>query len=439
MAIIHEKELFVWSDLEISTDLSKISFILRSVPDEEFMLTLEKERGPSGVNKYPVRAVWNSLLVSLIVGHDTIESLRRELKRNPALCDICGFDIYRGAHAVPSSGCYSRFIRKVVKHQIHLRKIFQTLQSELCILLPDFGENLAADGKALSSFGRNPGKREGDQRGEHEADWGKHTTRWASPDGRAGEKIKKWFGFTLHLIADTKYELPVEFNILPASVSEQPVARRMIDQIEERNPEILVRCRNFCGDKGYDNHAMISKLWDDHGINPIIDTRMLWKDTETDPTRAYDRYDGVIYDQKGNVYCISPDFGDQRTMANCGFDKSRNTLKFRCPAEHYGLHCRDRANCKIPKNIRIPLSHDPRIFTSVSRSSYKWKRLYNSRSAIERVNSRIDSMFGFKKHTIRGQKKMTMRVSIAFILMLAFAVGKIQENREAEIRRFLSA
>jgi hypothetical protein len=48
MAIINEKELFVWSDLEISTDLSRISSILAVIPDEKLMVFLEKKRGKSG-------------------------------------------------------------------------------------------------------------------------------------------------------------------------------------------------------------------------------------------------------------------------------------------------------------------------------------------------------------------------------------------------------
>jgi len=66
----------------------------------------------------------------------------------------------------------------------------------------------------------------------------------------------------------------------------------------------------------------------------------------------------------------------------------------------------------------------------------KWKKIYNSRSAIERVNSRIDNVFGFEKHTIRGQKKMTLRISIAFILMYGFALGKIQERRNMVLMKY---
>ena len=99
----------------------------------------------------------------------------------------------------------------------------------------------------------------------------------------------------------------------------------------------------------------------------------------------------------------------------------------------------DRDRCPIAKQIRIPLKTDRRIFTPAARSSAKWEKLYNKRSAIERVNSRIDNMFGFEKHTIRGLKNMNTRVTLALILMLTFAVGKTVEKKPDEVRRFLSA
>jgi len=56
---------------------------------------------------------------------------------------------------------------------------------------------------------------------------------------------------------------------------------------------------------------------------------------------------------------------------------------------------------------------------------------------VERVNSRIDRMFGFEDHTIRGLEEMNLRVGLAFIVMLSFAVGKVRKKQPEEIRQFL--
>ncbi|GAA0474017.1 hypothetical protein GCM10008936_00910 [Alkalibacterium indicireducens] len=54
--------------------------------------------------------------------------------------------------------------------------------------------------------------------------------------------------------------------------------------------------------------------------------------------------------------------------------------------------------------------------------------MYKKRTAVERVNSRLDRDFLFEDHTIRGLDKMNLYVSISFIVSLAFASAKVKEN-----------
>ncbi len=62
---------------------------------------------------------------------------------------------------------------------------------------------------------------------------------------------------------------------------------------------------------------------------------------------------------------------------------------------------------------------DPRVFNIIGRDSKKFQRYYNERTAVERVNGRIDRDYLFEDHQIRGLKKMNLHVSTMFILMLA--------------------
>ena len=82
-------------------------------------------------------------------------------------------------------------------------------------------------------------------------------------------------------------------------------------------------------------------------------------------------------------------------------------------------------NCK---STRIKISEDRRRFTPVARSSYKWENIYKSRTSVERVNSRIDNVYGFEKHFIRGIKKMKMRCSLALIVMLVKEIAILREG-----------
>ena len=61
MAIIPQKQLFNWKEIEELGDLQRLRLVLEHLLDEGLMRLLESERG-HGRNDYPVRAVWNSIL-----------------------------------------------------------------------------------------------------------------------------------------------------------------------------------------------------------------------------------------------------------------------------------------------------------------------------------------------------------------------------------------
>ncbi|WP_373508258.1 hypothetical protein [Thiocapsa sp.] len=58
-------------------------------------------------------------------------------------------------------------------------------------------------------------------------------------------KIKRCFGYGLHLLADTRQEIPVAFSLTPASVSEQPTLRAMTRATFTETPELAARCRDL--------------------------------------------------------------------------------------------------------------------------------------------------------------------------------------------------
>lgn len=145
--------------------------------------------------------------------------------------------------------------------------------------------------------------------------------------------------------------------------------------------------------------------------------------------------ENLTYDYKGTVFCHCPTTGEIRSMSHNGFEKDRETLKYTCPARAYGIECKGAAKCPMfQKSVRIPLEEDVRVFTPVARSSHKWKRLYNKRSSVERVNSRIDGAYGFEKHYIKGLKKMELCCGLSLCVMLAVAVGRLKEKHPELMR-----
>jgi hypothetical protein len=434
MAIIPQRSLFSWKDVEELGDLERLKVVLETMPDEELVRQMEKDRF-RGRNDYPVRAIWNSILAGIVYQHPSIASLRRELLRNGQLRDLCGFDPLTGVEAVPSESAYSRFSKKLMTKYYHLvEDMFSRLVGMVKALLPDFGETLVIDGKAISGLARGKNKGKPDGRRDTDANFGKSVYKGKNKDGSLWQKVKSWFGYRLHLIIDGKYELPVHFNLTKASNSEVIQAHSMVDELASLQPEIIKDCRWFLGDRGYDDKKLIVKLWDDYRIKPVIDIRNMWREQEARPLG--DRAN-ICYDFRGTMYCYCPETAVEREMSFGGFEKDRETLKYRCPAQHFGITCKGQKTCSAAKGIRVGIKENRRLFTPLARSSYAWRKKYKERTSVERVNSRLDGFFGFENHTIRGKKKMKTMCALALCVMLAMAVGRIRQKRPDLMRRLV--
>ena len=423
MAIIPQPSFFSWDQLAELGDLERLMLVLDTVPDEALMRRLETARG-RGRNDYPVRALWNSVLAGIVFQHASIESLRRELGRNAQLRTLCGF---RGT-TPPRASTYTRFLQQVLREESAITALVDQLVESLREILPEFGERLAMDGKAIPSWANRPNPAAApDGRRDLDADFGRKEYRGGRPDGSAWVKVVKWFGYKLHLVVDATYELPVGFTVTKASTADISQALPLLEQLHDRHPELLDRTEVLTADRGYDDTKLLSACWDRYQIKPVIDIRNMWKGS--DATRLLGNHSTVTYNFKGQVFCYDPVTGTVREMANGGFEAARNTLKKRCPARLAGGTCAGAGQCPVAQGFRIPLETDRRVFTPIDRASYKWEREYDRRTAVERVNSRLDVSFGFELHTIRGLKKMRLRSGLALIVMLAMALGRIRQQR----------
>jgi hypothetical protein len=424
--------MFVWED-EINNlgDLERLTLALENIPDEELMRTLEKERG-KGRDDFPIRPMWNMLIAKTVFGHAEDADNIREFKRNVQLRYICGFENGK----VPEAHNVSRFIKLLEKHSIEVLEVFTKLSETLYEILPDFGKCLALDSKwTESKANRRSGRKKPDGRSETDAAWGTKEYKGRRADGSEWVKTLHCFGFKVHLLVDAKYELPVAFTVTDAAASDVKIGKELLESVENERPHVIERCEHLTADRGYDDAELI--LWlKERGIKSIIDKRDMWRgDTEKElPGRK-----NMYYDEHGDVYCYSEEYGERHRMIPGGYDKERDALRRRCPVKAYGAECREKDACPYCKDIRVPLATDARIFTRVDRCGYMWKRLYNMRSSVERVNSRIDVSFGFEERTTRGLSKMKLRYALALSIMNAMAVGRIRQNRLDLMRSLVKA
>jgi hypothetical protein len=150
-------------------------------------------------------------------------------------------------------------------------------------------------------------------------------------------------------------------------------------------------------------------------------------------------YTDIYYNERGEVFCYSPETGERHTMAPAGYDAERDALRMACPVKRYGAACAEAETCTHCKIIRVPLSTDERIFTQVARPSYKWERFYNKRGSVERVFSRLDVSFGFETKRVRGMEKMELICLFGLIVMNAVALGRYRRKRPDLMRSLVRA
>jgi len=442
MGTIAQGFLFSWEIVDGSLQIERLRRILDVLPDGKLIRALKKER-KGRRDKFPLEAVWNSVIAGVVFGHDSVAALIRELRRNGELRQVCGFDPFRKEGAVPPDYVYSRFFEKLFRHAEWVEAMFHGLVEKLRRRLPDYGKDLAVDGKALPTHGKKDG----------DANWGVKSYAGLREDGTPWEKITQWFGYKLHLIVDANYELPVAYEVTQASVADSPRLMPMVKALRAEHPRLLKRAKTLAADKGYDDGADKAELYEEYGIVPLMDTRDLHHENGGGKMRPLDakQSDTIYYSGTGEVCCKVRPFAEKQEerfvpMAYMGFEKARGSLKFRCPAAAYGVECKNREACRCRPTVRdgeygrvvrVPLSLNRRVFLPVHRPSYTFERLYKKRTAVERVNSRVDQVYGFEHHFIRGQKKMKCRVDLALIVMLAIAVSWIEEGQVQRARSLL--
>ena len=427
MNIIPQMMLFDESEFENLGDPERLQTVFGALDDAALIRKLYRIRG-KGRNDGPCEAMWNSFVASFLFEHDTVESLLRELRRNRQLRALCGFepkgvkqkDGSAKVYVAPSASSYSKFIKNLTFCQKELDEMFWGMVVYLYENLEDFGEILMVDGKAIQSFGTKASwNKKSGKRGEHDADWCQKQYSAGGANGEFVIKTKKWFGFRLHLIADAACEMPVAFSVTKASNSEQKETEKLLEKLEKEWKTFLEQCKYFLVDKGYDSGKIIAWL-EANGISPIIDIRNCWKDGEE--THQY-RDTDLAYNYKGTAWHVEKD-GSTTELLCKGYDKSTDSLRYGFrPQKH------DR------RIFRIKCEEDRRIFTPVARNSHKWKRLYKKRTGIERMNGRIDRDYRFERHTIRGLAKMTMFLTVTFLVYMGMAKGKIERGQKENLCR----
>lgn len=421
MRVALAKPLFAWDCLEDSPSLTTIKTFLATIPDGELLDGLRQARG-RGRNDYPVHVLWGVVLLTVILRHANWEACLADLRRNEALRRLIGIE---SELAVPKKWNLSRFLEVLGEepHYTRVRAVFDGLIQRLGLVVEDLGKDTAGDATALHArCKRNPQEaHEEEQAGLPQPSGGKK--EYFDAEGKV-TKVFEWFGYKLHLIVDVKHEVALAWEITTATGSDARTLPKTLQQAQANLPEERIETLAF--DKAADDHQT-HKLLDGAGIKPVIEIRSLWKE---EPLRLLPGHDGntnIVYDEKGTLYCYDRTSNPivLHQMAYNGYEEARGTLKYRCPARHEGWSCPHDAVCNAGKDygrtVRVKCEIDLRRFPPIPRATKKFERVYDGRTAVERVNGRLKVFWGADDGNISGARRFRAFVGVVMIVHAGFA------------------
>jgi hypothetical protein len=426
MRIHATKPLFAWSCLEDSPSLSTIRGVLASLPDDDLLDGLKQARG-HGRDDYPVGVLWGVVVISVLCRHVWLNDCLAELHRNPTLCRLLGINRVRD---IPKPANLSRFL-DVLGQEPHLqalRGVFDCLVKALAGVVGDLGRHTAGDSTALKAKAKKDPEAVAAEiaQGLPQPSGGKK--EYKDDEGKV-VKVYEWFGYKLHLLVDTEHELALAYHISDTKMGDNEGVEALLEQAEANLGEGRIETLTY--DKAADD-SKVHELLHAHHIKPVIPIRQMWQDEKEKVLRV-----GlpVVYDEAGTVYCYdtASDPPVKKQMACIGYEKGRETIKYRCPARHDGLPCPSLQKCNGEKSyglvVRVKCEEDLRRFPPLARATKQFERRYKGRTAVERVNARLKIFWGVDDGNVAGARRFHAHVGVVLVVHAALALWLAKQPR----------
>jgi len=377
------------------TIIAELKAVINSLVDSEFRYYLHgsKHRIKAGFLMEPL---WKAYLLSFILNMDCTNDLLRKLEENPSFADVCGFNMDR---PLPSRWTFDRLITTLSNHSEIIERLLDKAVCQLQQRLSGFGVTVAVDSTPVKSHS-NPGKK---ARSDSEAGF---IVKEGIPN-----KIWKW-GYKLHLLVDTAWELPIACDITLARESDVVHLIPLVDKAKTRFD--WFRPWHIVADKGYDA-GYNYKAVHDAGSIPII--KMKEKAKSQDGRYTLDDT-GIPHCQAGLPLLL------------VAHDKKKG-MKYICPCKA------GKADCSHQCTLRVAWIRpfwEYRKFCSIPRDSKEWNAIYSKRTAVERVNSKLKEHRRLNSHCHRGLAKVRLHCLMSVLSILMTALAEVNSNRIARVR-----
>ena len=390
---IRHNSLFSFDILMKYQPKTRLAIVFESIDLHPFLKALPEKsvRGPKG---YSSSALIKAVLAMRLCSIPTVTSLVERLKTDLLFRYDCGFSTDQ---SVPSSATYSRFLQKIADTE-GLEKLFSALVDTACTDQLIAGEVVAIDASAIDAYEKPVPRKQLKDDGHH-ATWG------AKLDTHGNQHT--WFGYKLHLAVDTASELPIAIKVTPANRNDATQAIPLMEAIKNQP-------KYYCMDMGYDTKDIYqaARSFKSQAIIPL--------------NRRGEKIPPEGMDENRTPVCSMG-----YSMVYWGCEKDRGILKFRCPHVCGKVECPNGSAWCSESNyglvVKKKVEEDPRSFCTPHRGTREWEKLYNQRTSVERVFSRLKEHLSANSTRTRGIHKVTSHLLLCCIALLA---GTIAVNRQ---------
>ncbi|MED3038018.1 IS5/IS1182 family transposase [Bacillus thuringiensis] len=444
MPIIRQESLFDIQDLYDLEPTRRFEAIFSTLTIEPVLATVSKRSIYGAPTKLNYAAMIYALVARIVERIPTIKDLVKRLRHDFMFHLECGFLF---SDQIPSEASFSRFTQKLSESNV-----LETVQETL--LLQAIQENFITDDvvsidathfesrdQATSQEKKpkpEPKKRGRKPKVEQEAfqkekqeqenqkniyektiedqlDVSLETLRTEIPL-RPNWGIKKnsegkntfWFGFKAHLAVGTKSQYILQSLMSSASLHDRKAAIPLLKGIQERLSSLTIQYGTL--DAGYDYEAIYAQFH-----------RMKAK-----AIIAYNkRNEGELigFDEHFAPTCVR-----EHSYRYDSFDEKYQTLKYTKPNECKTCPLAHDSLCQ--KVYKIKMETDIRKYNAPGRGSEAWKKLYNQRSAVERVNAYLKEFFQLKNVRYRTGKRAKIHFDLVTLVYNAskLAVDRINQK-----------
>lgn len=327
-------------------------------------------RGRTG---YGPKTMWRCTLLGFVLGIPADAAIIRYLEDNPTLAAAVG--------GIPSPWAFSRFRKRLTGNLEALETCSAGVVDRLKAILPGLGKVVAVDASDVHAWSNRHKPSDGDAKfGAKQKDGGKYF----------------WYGYKLHVAVCADTEIPLAATVTPGNTYDGhqlgPVLMKAADSHAWFKPELEA----VLADKGYDAKACRDFVRYYLDAEPVIDSREKGKKRRlrrlnADPCEAQ-----LVQTASGERYMCQ-----------------RRPWKRDCP--NFGI-------CPITSKY-VDEGSQAAMFTDNEAPKSKMPKLYNKRTSVERVFSRLKSHRKLDGLRVRGMAKATVHLLLAVLVMQGVALA----------------